>query len=116
MKPMPLGAMRLLERLEQGRAALALGQKTDEHEVVCEGLEVWIGSRRSSWSALNALLRVLAVSDQSDRGSTFLRFSINDVGRAILRDQSQADVVRKMIASNTQFTVRNFKITPIGDP
>lgn len=80
-------AMRLA--LEELKSAAAR-EDWENAEIACCGIECWLGNRRTSWSTVNALLRLVAISDNNDNGSV-RRYSINETGRAILADESQIE-------------------------
>ncbi len=63
-----------------------------EDEIVCEGLVCYIGLVKTSWQTVRALLRLTAISDESDH-SNFRRFALNETGRNILADETQIDVL-----------------------
>ncbi len=59
-------------------------------ELVTEGREAWYGSNRTNVATVNALLRLCLISDQTGdgalSGARYHYYTINEEGRAVLRD------------------------------
>lgn len=64
-----------------------------DNEIVCSGVECWIGTERTSWKLVRSLLCMVAVSDASDEGGGAHRYTINETGKHILNDESNIQAV-----------------------
>lgn len=86
-------------------------------EIVCQGLECWMGLTRTNWRVVRGLLHILAISDRSDHGNGMgtdvQRFRINATGRIYLKDESQIDNVLNFMRQGKSFTHRDGKIVPL---
>lgn len=82
-------------------------------EIVCEGVQCWIGTRQTSWGLVRGLLRLLALKDVSDTKG-LQRFTINDTGRAILRRPELENEITYHILKGKPFTVVNDHIKALS--
>lgn len=103
-----------LRDAEDAATEAAAPNEYPEYEIVCEGIDCYIGLERTSWAVVYALLRYMAISDVSD-GMTcpFRRFQINGTGRAILNDESQIDALLKAIREGGSWTWEDGKLVRI---
>jgi len=62
----------------------------EDSEIVCSGIDCWLGLTKVSRRTVDALLRHLAVSYAAEPGATE-RYVLSGTGRAILADPSVAD-------------------------
>lgn len=74
-------ATRLLNQLVKAEDDTVYGA-----EVVCEGRSCYIGLNHVRKATVNELLRLCLLSDDTDQNSSVERYSINEEGRAILRN------------------------------
>lgn len=100
---------RILERLRDAEDRIngeADEAEYPEYEIVCEGLQCYIGLEKTNWILVLALLRIMAISDRSDHGfdDKVRRFQINECGRNFLKDESQIDVVRSALVEGGAWT------------
>lgn len=63
----------------------ALGKAGEIEEIVCDGGECWVGSRRTSWQVVNALLQ-LCLLRVDDDGSGCHHFGPNSETYRVLDD------------------------------
>lgn len=85
------------EILQQMHSAEAQ-EDWENAEIVCDGIECWLGLTRVSRRTVTCLLRHVAVSMASEPGSAE-RYTLSGTGRRILVDPSVADrVVAAMLA------------------
>jgi hypothetical protein len=82
--------------------------RLEEAEVVCEGVECWVGYRRVSRNTINALLRLLALSQ--DRLGGAEHYSLNCIGRELSAQPALAEKVRLAILHGKPFAVQNGRI------
>lgn len=59
----------------------------EDAEIVCEGLECWLGQRRVARRTLQVLIRLVLVSRQSNEGECE-RYALNEDGRAMAADEN----------------------------
>jgi hypothetical protein len=106
---------KLLERLRDAEDALGGGADAadahdagyDEDEVVCEGIVCYIGTDRVSPSTVKSLMRIMALScdiEAASRGPRFYRYTLNETGRNILKDESQIDVLVQSLYEGGSWT------------
>ncbi len=89
--------------------------EADDEAIVAEGLAVYIGTRRSSWRVINALLRCGALSDRSETGDTFRRYVINESGRSIIRRPELAGELRDAyLRSDGPFMIQDDRIVALS--
>lgn len=84
----------------------------EDSEIVCDGLWCWLGERRVHRKTVRALLRLVAISEQSDSGGV-QRFVINGVGRSIKDDPKMADSIAVAIMRGGGFSIVDGKIVPL---
>lgn len=91
----------------------------DHDEIVCQGIECWIGLERTNWRVVLGLLRLIAISDRSDEGNSMggdvRRFRLNETGRNYLKDETQIDAVLTALRDNRPITWRDGKVVPMDD-
>lgn len=87
-----------------------------DNEIVCDGLECWIGQSRTNWRVVNALLGMMAVSDDSDDGGGARRFSINQTGECILADERNIQAVATAVLKGGAWTWKDCKLVILGAP
>ncbi len=75
-------AMRVLLRMQEAENA----DNLDEAEIVCEGRYCYVGLVSISKATVNELLRVVLIHDDSDQGGGMERYSLNEEGRAMVKD------------------------------
>lgn len=61
-------------------------EDTEDGEIVCEGIEAWIGLERVSMRTVHALLQLCALSNQ-DNDHRVRRYVINETGKNLLDDE-----------------------------
>lgn len=70
-----------------------------EGDLVVEGIEAWIGFERTSVAAVNRLLRLCLLHDDSKDGAMgeckARYYSINEEGRRVLRDANYVPMIVK---------------------
>lgn len=70
-------------------------------EVVCCGIECWIGLRRVSWKTLKGLLQWCAISEERESKGV-LRYTLNATGEAALDSPEVEQRVKVALASGVQ--------------
>lgn len=89
------------------RQVLTLMLEEDE-DLVCEGLDAWVGDERTSVSLIMSLLRLCAVSEDTFSGDSYRIFTINETGKQLLEGllsdglmkvlEAQREAIRSRIA------------------
>lgn len=80
----------------------------EEAEIVCSGIECWLGHERVSRKTVTALLTWLAIKeDESSRG--VYRYTISSIGRNALKDPEIVGRVKLALAKNQ-------RIDDMGNP
>lgn len=92
----------------QRDALMEMQQKQDRGrhsgaEIVCDGRQCWLGGCRVSTATVRSLLRLVAISEEETSPGVF-RYTINDCGRALLKDESNARRVLGALAAGRPFT------------
>lgn len=93
----------------------------EDAEIVCDGIECWLGDVRTSRATVNRLLCLTLVSESSWGGGTDV-FTINDAGRAVLKRPELADELATALASGRPFTVTDegtlapLDVTSLSEP
>lgn len=85
----------------------------EEAELVCEGIECWVGLARTNRAVVRLLLRSLLVRDVSDTGG-IERYAVNDTGRAALRRPAVVDEVAQTLARGVPFTVVDDRVVEMA--
>lgn len=83
-------------------------------EIVCDGLQCYIGSRSTSRRTVTALLRHLAISENRD--GKMARYTINETGRAILRRPEIISEIERALLTGGSWTIRDDKIVHLPSP
>lgn len=76
-------------------------------EMVADGIQVWVGDRRTSHSTLLALLRVLAVQDVSDVKGISRYVVDRRFAQALLTNPELCDQIANALRANTPFTLND---------
>lgn len=83
-------------------------KRFEDAEVVCDGLECWVGLRRISRRTVDGLLRLTAISPEKfDKSSVYV---LNDTGRALLKRPDLATELRLALYQGRSFTIENEQI------
>lgn len=75
----------------------------EDAEIVCEGIQCWLGDRQVSYRTVQALLRLLLVSESGDR--QVHRYTLNDCGRGVLRRPALAEEIAHALRAGGAFTI-----------
>lgn len=103
-----------LTRLLQTLADAEDREDWDAAEIVADGIQVWVGEERFHWKTVNQALRLTAIRDTSDEGSRVRRYTINEVGRLLLRAPDQEDAILRCFFSGiTAWTISGDKFVPL---
>jgi hypothetical protein len=87
-------------------------------EIVCEGIEAWIGHRRTTRATVKKLLDFTLVSEEySDGrfGGGYCVYLPNETGRAALRRPELIAEILDALMKGGSFTIQNDRIVPL-DP
>jgi len=99
-KPKRLLSVRALEVLKAMRS-----DPEANGELVCSGIEVWVGLERTSHSILKKLLQLCLVSKESNPGGYDI-YILNSDGRQIIDDPTYeppiVDILRKKAGTSIQ--------------
>lgn len=98
--------IRLLKTMEEGGF-------TEDGEAVYERGQVWVGITTFSPRTLLKAVKLCCVRDVTEGTGALARYVLNEVGRAIITDPSQADVVVRNLATRTNMTVRDGKVVTL---
>lgn len=88
-------------------------ERYEDAEIVCDGLQCWLGMRRVAWMTVNKLQQFVAISDVSDENGGARRFTINETGREILKDESVIYELMKALRTGGAFTWKDGKLVPM---
>jgi hypothetical protein len=91
-------------------------ERYEDAEIVCDGLECWLGQRRIARMTVNKLQQLTSISDVSDQNGGTQRFTINETGRNILKDESQVPELFKALRAGGAWTWRDGKLVPLKTP
>jgi hypothetical protein len=85
-----------------------------DNEIVCGGLDCWVGDQRTNWQTVNKLLQIIAISDVSDENGGARRYVINESGRHYLKDEALVyDVLKAVHEGSGAWTWRDNKLVPL---
>jgi len=90
--------MRVLLRLQEAEDA----DNLDDAEIVCEGRDCYIGLTSISKATVNQLLRLVLIRDDSDWGGGMERYSLNEEGRAMVKDPNYIPKIVPILAAQGQ--------------
>lgn len=82
-------------------------------DMVVEGLQVWIGDRRSSRATLKAFLRCCVVKDVSDVKGLDRYIAKDDIARAVLARPELADEIEMALLRLKSFTIQDNQVVLI---
>lgn len=83
-------------------------ERFDDAEIVCDGIECWLGYRRVSYRTVKALLKLMALSFDESGGAQ--HYTLNDTGRAIQGRPALAKEIYAAVLKGRPFTLANGKI------
>ena len=87
----------------------------EDAEAVCDRLQVWVGDEQYSWRTIMAGIRLMALRDVSDvKGAR--RYTINSVGRLLLRSPDQADRIREIMIRGGSWTIKGDEVVEMKLP
>lgn len=101
------GAKRTLDELSSG----------EDCDILCDGVVCYVGSRRTTWSVVYELLRIIAIDDVSD-SDKLKRYILNDTGRSLLRRPELEAELKEVLWSKTRknFAVINDRVVVESSP
>lgn len=102
---------RALEILKEMHAAEAR-EDWEDSEIVCSGIDCWLGLTRVARRTVTSLVRHMAVSLASEPGSEE-RYVLSGTGRKILEDPAVADRVLAALLTGQPVDEAG---NPIGNP
>lgn len=85
-------------------------------EAVADGIRVFVGLEPFHWKTIHQGLRLMAISDVSDEGGGVRRFTINSVGRLLLKHPDQEQEVIKASLAGGAWTVKDDKFILLEEP
>ena len=88
-------AMQVLTRMKQAEDA----DELDDAEIVCEGRDCYVGLDSISKATVNELLRVVLIHDDSDQGGKVERYSLNEEGRATVKNPNYIPKIVPLLAA-----------------
>jgi hypothetical protein len=97
---------------EMARAEAA--DELDDAELVCEGLLCFLGERRVSLRSVKKLLQLVAIREDSYSESVH-RYTLNDVGRALVRRPELEGEVREALLRGVNFTVKDDRLVELRE-
>ncbi len=107
---LPVAQRKLLQALQDAETS---NDPDADFEVVCEGLLCYQSHTRVSLATVNSLLRLCAITEEASDGS-FHRYTINETGRNLLRDETQIAPLLKAIHTGGAYTWKQGKIIPMN--
>lgn len=93
--------------------AMEVDRDNEDGEAVYERGQVWVGCITYSPRTLLKAVKLCAVRDVTEGTGSLQRYVINEVGRAIIADPSQANAVSRHLATRTNMTVKDGKVVPL---
>jgi hypothetical protein len=101
--------------LEVLRSLLAAerAENWDQAEIVCDGLDCWMGDERLSRQTVNRLVRVVAVS--LDDGGGAEHYTLNGTGRALAENPALVRDIEEAVLRGGAFSVIDGKIVDLED-
>lgn len=96
--------------------AAELSEAWGDAELVCSGIECYVGLRRVSHTTVRALLSWCAVSEtgEADKGTN--RYMLNGTGRAALTDPGVPDRIKAALLNRQNVDDRGFPIDSPAPP
>ena len=82
----------------------------DQAEIVCDSSACYVGNRRIARLSVTRLLQAMAISDRTETGAAFTRFSLNGVGRAIARRPAVVAEINKAVRDGRPVTIRDDRV------
>ncbi len=105
-------------RLGEGglRVLREMLEAPDDLDILCGGIEVWVGNRRTSRRTLTALLRCAAVHFAGDQQTE--RYIINEpVARQIVdRPELAGEITNSILSQGGPITIRGGHVVPLDSP
>ncbi|AOG02853.1 hypothetical protein [Bosea sp. RAC05] len=101
---------RSIEVLRSLRAA-ERAQNWEDAEIVCDGLDCWMGAERISRQTVTRLIRVVALS--FDDGGGAEHYTLNGTGRALAENPALVRDIEAAIARGGAFSVIDGKIVDL---
>ena len=77
-------------------------------EIVCEGIECWLGIRRVACVTVDMLLRLVCLSEDSE--NKVRRYTINGTGEAVLRRPELVEEIAQALVSRKPFSIKNDQV------
>lgn len=112
--------MALSKRQLEILRALIAAEDADDHdhsEIVCDGIQCWLGLTRVHAQTVKSLLMNMLVTRHSDNSGNLFRYTVNGCGRAIAKDPGQYEILLKAIMENQQIMVtKDGRIIPMPRP
>lgn len=103
---------RALEVLRSLKAAEE-AQRWEEAEIVCDGLDCWMGDQRISRATVNRLLRIVALSFDDNGGAE--HYTLNGTGRALANDPGLVREVEAAISRGGAFSIVDGRVVDLLD-
>ncbi|MFC5505363.1 hypothetical protein [Bosea massiliensis] len=100
-------AIEVLQSLLEAERA----ENWDHAEIVCDGIDCWMGDERLSRQTVNRLVRVVAVS--LDDGGGADHYTLNGTGRALAENPALVGDVEAAILRGGAFSVIDGKIVDL---
>lgn len=100
-------AIEVLQSLQAAERA----ENWDHAEIVCDGIDCWMGDERISRQTVNRLVRVVAVS--LDDGGGAEHYTLNGTGRALAEDPALVGDVEAAILRGGAFSIIDGKIVDL---
>lgn len=108
---LPAGVARAIEDM----LAAEREDRHDDAEIVAEGLDCWIGMRRTNHATLRYLLQHMMLSEIGPR-DRLRRYRLNSLGRLAARDASVVDIVREAVLSGHELHVVDDQVIALERP
>ncbi|PZR93526.1 MAG: hypothetical protein DI537_10435 [Stutzerimonas stutzeri] len=103
---------RAIEVLRTLRAA-ERAENWDQAEIVCDGLDCWMGDERLSRQTVTRLIRVVALTMDDSGGAE--HYTLNGTGRALADNPSLVRDIEAAIRKGGAFSMVDGKVVEIGD-
>lgn len=83
-------------------------ERYEDAEIVCDGIECWLGERRVSYRTVNSLLRLMALSYSGLGGAS--HYTLNGTGRELRKNPELVQGIKRAIFRGKPFQIVDGKV------
>lgn len=96
--------LQVLQDLDQAERE----ERYEDAEIVCSGIECWLGDRHVSCRTVKSLLKLMALSFDDMGGAN--HYTLNDTGRELSKHPELTEKIRAAIARGKPFQIVDGKV------